>query len=113
MLLSTSIRPVEAGGSVEFAENSARVWAATIRWMSPQTVRLYSRRTCELCDRARAAILAEQARGTNFLFDEVFIDGDPGLEGAYGLRVPVVEIDGVEEFEVAVEPGRFRRLVAP
>jgi hypothetical protein len=81
--------------------------------MYPPTVRLYSRHTCGLCDQARASILAERARGTSFLFVEVFVDGDPGLERAYGVRVPVVEIDGVEEFELAVEPARFRRLVAP
>jgi hypothetical protein len=80
--------------------------------MSRPTVRLYSRRTCGLCDRARAVILAERERGTSFLFDEVFVDDDPRLEGAYGARVPVLEVDGVEEFEFTVEPGRFRRLVA-
>jgi hypothetical protein len=81
--------------------------------MRRPTVRLYSRRTCELCDRARAAILAERTRGTPFEFDELYVDGDPGLEGAYGVRVPVVEVDGVEEFELTVDPRRFRRLVAP
>lgn len=80
--------------------------------MAPPTVRLFSRRTCGLCDEARSAILAERTRGTTFLFEEVFVDGDPGLERAYGVRVPVVEVDGVEEFEVAVEPDRLRRLVA-
>jgi hypothetical protein len=42
----------------------------------------------------------------------VFVDSDPVLERTYGVRVPVVEVDGIEEFELAVEPGRFRRLVA-
>lgn len=83
-----------------------------MRAMTPPTVRLYSRRTCGLCDQARAVILAERARGSRFLFDEVFVDGDSRLEGAYGVRVPVVLVDGVEEFEFAVEPGRFRRIVA-
>lgn len=73
-------------------------------------VRMYSRRTCGLCDEARAVILAERSRSP-FEFDEVFIDGDDALEGEYGLRVPVVEVDGVEEFEFAVEPGRFAELV--
>ena len=71
---------------------------------------LYSRRTCGLCDEARAVVLAERAR-TGFGFDEVFIDGDDGLEREYGLRVPVVVIDGVEEFEYVVEPTRLRQLV--
>jgi glutaredoxin len=80
--------------------------------MVPSTVRLYSRRACGLCDQARAVILAERDRGAIFRFEEVLVDGDPRLEAAYGVRVPVVEIDGREAFEYSVEPGRFRRLVS-
>jgi hypothetical protein len=73
---------------------------------------MYSRRTCGLCDKARAVILAERDRAAaSFRFDEVFIDGDEALERAYGVRVPVVEVNGAEEFEIAVEPIRLRRLV--
>ena len=73
---------------------------------------MYSRRTCGLCDKARAVILAERDRAP-FRFDEVYIDGDDDLERLYGLRVPVVVVDGREEFEFEVEPARFRRLVRP
>jgi hypothetical protein len=73
-------------------------------------VRMYSRRTCGLCDKARAVILAERERAP-FRFEEVMIDGDEDLERAYGVRVPVVEVDGREEFEIAVEPSRLRHLV--
>jgi glutaredoxin len=73
---------------------------------------MYSRRTCGLCDKARAVILAERDRSPgSFEFDEVFIDGDDRLETEYGIRVPVVEVNGEEEFEIAVEPSRFRRLI--
>jgi hypothetical protein len=71
---------------------------------------LYSRANCHLCDDARAVILAERDREP-FAFDEVLIDGDEGLEAAYGLRVPVVTVAGREEFEFAVEPARFRGLL--
>jgi hypothetical protein len=74
------------------------------------TVSMYSRRRCGLCDEARATILAERER-TPFEFREVFIDGDDDLERAYGLRVPVVEVDGEERFEYHVDPTTFRRLV--
>lgn len=74
-------------------------------------VRMYSRRTCGLCDGAREVILAVRERRP-FDFDEVLIDGDESLERSYGLRVPVVEVDGVEEFEFTVEPGALERLVA-
>jgi len=72
---------------------------------------MYSRRTCGLCDEARAALLAERERGARFAFREILIDGDEGLERAYGLRVPVVEVDGREEFEFHVEPERLRGLL--
>ena len=71
---------------------------------------MYSRRACHLCDEARSVILAERGRSA-FDFREVFIDGDDGLERDYGLRVPVVEVDGTEEFEFLVESQRFARLV--
>jgi glutaredoxin len=74
-------------------------------------VRMYSRRTCGLCDEARALIQAEQA-SFSFQFDEVFIDDDPSLEREYGLRVPVVELDGVEEFEFAVDAARLQEVIA-
>ena len=77
---------------------------------TPATVRMYSRRTCGLCDKARAVILAER-QAVPFEFDEVFIDGDDRLEAEYGLRVPVVEVDGAEAFEYAVEPVQLRALV--
>jgi glutaredoxin len=75
------------------------------------TVTMYSRRTCHLCDDARAVLLAQLA-ATPFAFDERFIDGDDDLERRYGLRVPVVEVDGVEEFEYLVDPGHLRALLA-
>jgi glutaredoxin len=71
---------------------------------------MYSRKTCGLCDKARAVIQAERERRA-FRFEEVFIDGDDALEREYGLRVPVIEVDGREEFEFEVEPVRFSRLV--
>ena len=76
----------------------------------PQVL-MFSRRTCGLCDKARAVILAERER-TPFGFEEVWIDGDDALEDAHGLRVPVVEIDGREEFETFVDAERFAYLVS-
>jgi hypothetical protein len=71
---------------------------------------MYSRSTCGLCDRARLVVEQERAR-TPFSFREVFIDGDERLERDYGLRVPVVEVNGEEEFEYEVEPLRLREVL--
>ena len=71
---------------------------------------MYSRRTCGLCDKARAVILTERER-VPFRFEEITIDGDDELERRYRDRVPVVEVNGAEEFEIAVEPTRLRSLL--
>jgi hypothetical protein len=71
---------------------------------------MYSRRRCGLCDEARQVIL-NQRRLTPFRFEESFIDGNDLLEARYGLRVPVVEVNGVEEFEFVVDPRRLGELV--
>jgi hypothetical protein len=71
---------------------------------------MYSRRTCGLCDEARTVIEAERA-GTPFDFEEVFIDGDEVLEREYGLRVPVVAIEGRERFEYHVDPAMFAQTL--
>ena len=71
---------------------------------------MYSRRRCGLCDKARAVVLGERER-TAFEFREVFIDGDDELEREYGLRVPVVEVDGEEQFEFEVDRARLADLL--
>lgn len=72
---------------------------------------MYSRRACGLCDKARAVIQGMGKREA-FEFEEVFIDGQQDLERRYGLRVPVVLVDGVEVFEYEVDPRRLRVEVA-
>jgi glutaredoxin len=74
-------------------------------------VTMYSRATCGLCDEAREVLLAARS-DHGFEFEEVLIDGRADLEREYGVRVPVVLVDGEEEFELHVDPGRFRQLLA-
>jgi hypothetical protein len=74
-------------------------------------VRLYSRPGCHLCDAAREVILLERARRP-FVFEEVDIEGDDTLELEYGIRIPVVSIDGEERFEIEVDPAEFRAALA-
>jgi glutaredoxin len=75
-----------------------------------RSVVLYSRPGCGLCDEARAVILAERAR-TPFAFTEVDVSTDDELERAYGIRIPVVVVDGEEAFEVRVDPVAFAALL--
>ena len=71
---------------------------------------LYSRPGCHLCDVARDLLMAERQR-TPFDLEEVSIEHDEALELAYGVRVPVVEIDGREVFEFEVDAAELTRLV--
>ncbi len=71
---------------------------------------MYSRPGCGLCDEAREVILAELAR-TPFAYEEVDISGDDALELEYGIRIPVVLVDGVELFEIRVDPPVLARVV--
>jgi glutaredoxin len=74
------------------------------------TVTMYSRAACGLCDEAREVVNAVRTERA-FDFEEVLIDGRDDLERAYGGRVPVVLVDGREEFELVVEPGALNALL--
>ncbi len=67
---------------------------------------LYSRAGCHLCDAARDVLLAERSRSP-FDLVEVDVAGDDDLEREYGIRIPVVEIDGQERFEFEVDPAEL------
>lgn len=55
-------------------------------------------------------IRAVQARH-GFVFEEVDIASDDVLLRDYGIRIPVVAVDGRERFEVEVDAGRLSELV--
>ena len=73
------------------------------------TVTLYTRAGCHLCEEAERVLRAEQA-ATAFELELVDVDRDPELARRYGVRVPVVAVDGVElfEYEVPVDLLRAR-----
>ena len=74
------------------------------------TVVLYARQGCHLCDVARAVI--ERVRITDaFDFDEIDIERDDALLRDYGIRIPVVAVDGEELFEISVDPDALRAAV--
>ena len=74
-------------------------------------VLMYSRPGCGLCDEAREVILRERER-TPFDYREVDISGDDALELEYGIRIPVVLVNGQELFEVQVDAGRLAEAVS-
>jgi glutaredoxin len=80
-----------------------------------RTVTLYTRAGCHLCQEAERVLEAERA-GTPFRLEKVDVDRDPALARRYGVRVPVVAVDGVELFEYEVPAdllqARLRRVRA-
>ena len=74
-------------------------------------VLMYSRPGCGLCDTARDVILRVRER-TPFDYREVDISGDDTLELEYGIRIPVVLVDGRERFEISVDARRLEEAVA-
>jgi glutaredoxin len=62
---------------------------------------LYTRTGCHLCEEAERVLRAEQA-AAGFGLELVDIDRDPELARRYGVRVPVVAVDGEDQFEYEV-----------
>src|SRR5207248_1889281 len=94
------------------SRSSSRTSPFYQRLPSPAVVvTLYSRPGCGLCDEAREVILAERTRAA-FDLEEVDITGDDRLELEYGIRIPVVLIDGRERFELTVDPTAFSRAIS-
>jgi len=75
-------------------------------------VRMYSRPGCHLCDQARD-VIRNVAREVAFEYEEVDVSEDDALELEYGIRIPVVVVDGEERFEIAVDAEELRRAIRP
>jgi glutaredoxin len=74
------------------------------------TVVLYARDGCHLCDEARR-VIDEIRRTSPFDLTEIDIETDDALIRDYGIRIPVVAVDGEELFEISVDPTAFRAAV--
>ncbi|HJW58378.1 MAG TPA: glutaredoxin family protein, partial [Actinomycetota bacterium] len=83
--------------------------AGRLRPMSMSRVVLYTRVGCHLCEEAER-VLREERAAAPFDLELVDVDHDPELARRYGVRVPVVAVDGEElfEYEVPVDLLRAR-----
>lgn len=68
-------------------------------------IRVFTRQGCHLCEDA-IAVVARHADGHQV--ELVDIDADPAITDAYTIRVPVVEVDGVEIAEYQVNGADLR-----
>ena len=71
-------------------------------------VTLYGKPGCCLCDDARE-LVGLVRRDFPFELREVDVSIDAGLHREYGERIPVLELDGEELFELGVDPHELRR----
>jgi glutaredoxin len=71
---------------------------------------LYGKPGCHLCDDARDLLDSLSARCA-FTVDEVDITSDPALFRRYDIRIPVIVIDGVEEFDAPLQRDAVRRAL--
>jgi len=56
-------------------------------------------------------VLEVERERTTFELREIDVQDDDALERAYGVRIPVVEIDGEERFEYEVDPIELSRVL--
>ena len=78
--------------------------------MSKAHVIVYSRPGCHLCDEARSAI-ENSGCSDQFTLEEINIESDPELFRKYQYDIPVIAIDGVENFIHRVNPKEFRTRI--
>jgi glutaredoxin len=74
-------------------------------------ITLYTRVGCHLCEEAERVLREEQAVA-GFGLELVDIDRDPELVRRYGVRVPVVAVDGQDLFEYEVPVDLLRARLA-
>jgi glutaredoxin len=70
-------------------------------------VTLYGKPGCCLCDEAKETIRTVRL-DQEFELHEVDVSLDPALHSRYGERIPVVEIDGEEAFELLLDAASLR-----
>ena len=73
----------------------------------PEVV-VYTRARCGLCHRAEQIVAREARRARITLID---VDTDARLIERFGVRVPVVVVDGHEVAELELSEGTVRRAV--
>ena len=69
---------------------------------------MYTRAGCGLCRRAERIVATEARRAE---IAHVDVDTDPDLQTRFGVRVPVVAVDGLEVAELELAAGTVRRAV--
>jgi glutaredoxin len=73
-------------------------------------VTLFTKPGCHLCEEAKREMVAAEC-SEYYSLQEVNIQSDPELLKRYSLDIPVVTINGVEQFRHRLTSTEFRRRV--
>jgi len=76
----------------------------------PRRVTVYSRPGCHLCDDALVLLHGLQ-REWMLQIHEIDISGDPALKRRYGLRIPVIVVDGRIELQAPITERAIRKAL--
>ncbi len=74
------------------------------------TVTLYGKKECCLCDEAMEVLLKAEA-AVPFDLEKIDISDNPQLLAEFGLKIPVVFVDGVKVFKYRVNESRLLALL--
>lgn len=69
---------------------------------------VYTRQGCGLCRQAEAQVAREGRRAN---VTHVDVDTADALVERYGVRVPVIEVDGIEIAEFELSPGQLKQAL--
>ena len=73
-------------------------------------VLLYGKKECCLCDEAMV-LLTRVSISLPFDLEKRDISGNPELLEKFGLKIPVIFVDGVEVFKYRVNEARLRSML--
>jgi glutaredoxin len=71
---------------------------------------LYSRPGCHLCDEMKA-VIARVAERIPLSLEVIDVSQDPGLEGLYGLEIPVLLVNGTKAAKYRTTESDLARLI--
>ena len=74
-------------------------------------VTIYGKKECCLCDQALEVIERVHA-SVPFDLEKLDISGNPELLAEFGLKIPVIFVDGVSVFNYRVNENRLRALLS-
>lgn len=109
MLLASIVAMLGGGWMIWGSGHPKTRWTPEVDGSRFESVLLYTRVDCGLCEEA-AALLTEY-RDYLPAFTEVDVDADPELTRKFDTCVPVVEIDGKVRFRGRVSEVLLRRLI--